>query len=81
MDNSIIPKHYNRFSITPFQVIDSWKLDFYLGNVVKYICRRNDKGTALQDLKKAQEYLNQAIKRLENNDGTDNFGQDKTNIY
>lgn len=80
MDNPIIPKHYNKFSITPFQVIDAWQLDFYLGNVVKYICRRNDKGTALQDLKKAQEYLNVAIKKLEN-DGTDNNGQDKTNIY
>lgn len=58
------PKHYDK-NIQPFDVIDSWKLDFYLGNVIKYICRRKDKNSELDDLKKAQHYLNEYISRLE----------------
>jgi hypothetical protein len=60
------PAHYNDTTITPFQVIDDWKLDFYLGNVVKYVCRREKKGNELADLKKAATYLARKIQQLEN---------------
>lgn len=66
VENNIIPAHYNSTSITPFQVIDDWQLDFYLGNVIKYICRRKKKNGELEDLKKAATYLAEYIKRLEN---------------
>lgn len=59
------PTHYNDTAITPFQVVNDWELDFYLGNVVKYVCRREKKGNELTDLRKAQAYLNEKIRLLE----------------
>ena len=40
-------------------------MDFDLGNAIKYIWRSEHKGNRLQDLKKAQWYLNDAIQQLE----------------
>ena len=59
------PDHYNDTAITPFQVIDNWNLDFYLGNTVKYLCRREKKGNELDDLRKALAYLQEKIRILE----------------
>jgi hypothetical protein len=40
---------------------------FNIGNVIKYIWRRNHKtSNPLQDLEKAKYYLDQEIKRLQN---------------
>ena len=61
----IRPGHYNDTAITPFQVIDNWNLDFYLGNTVKYLCRREKKGNELDDLRKALAYLQEKIRILE----------------
>jgi hypothetical protein len=47
------------------KVIESWNLDFALGNVVKYINRAGKKGSKLEDLKKAQWYLNRAVEQAE----------------
>jgi len=52
-----------RFEV--IDVIDDWKLDFSLGNAVKYIARAAHKGTELEDLKKARWYLDHEIKKLE----------------
>ena len=59
------PAHYNDTAITPFQVINDWNLDFYLGNTVKYLCRREKKGNELADLRKAAAYLAIKIEQLE----------------
>lgn len=61
------PKYYNDSKITPFDVIDDWKLDFYLGNAVKYIKRagKKDGNSRLQDLTKIRTYIDEAIKREE----------------
>lgn len=61
------PKYYNDSKITPFDVIDDWKLDFYLGNAVKYIKRagKKDGNSRLQDLKKIRTYVDEEIKREE----------------
>lgn len=59
------PKHYNMGDIEPIDVIVDWKLDYCLGNVVKYIARAKYKGKEIQDLKKAQWYLNKEIELLE----------------
>ena len=58
------PIHYNQ-GIEAIDYIESHKLSFCLGNVVKYITRAKHKGTELQDLKKASWYLDREIKRLE----------------
>ena len=49
------------------KVIHAWKLNFNLGNVVKYIARAGQKQgeSELKDLKKAVWYLNDYIKLLE----------------
>ena len=59
------PKHYTASAIESIEVIEAWGLGFCLGNVVKYICRAGLKGSKIEDLKKAQWYLNREIERLE----------------
>lgn len=59
------PEHYTKGGIEVRDFIDSWKLDFNSGNVIKYVVRAPYKGTELQDLKKAQNYLNHLIELKE----------------
>lgn len=63
----IKPSYYNDTEITPFDVIDDWYLNFYLGNAIKYIKRagKKDGNSRLQDLKKVREYINHEIKAEE----------------
>lgn len=64
-DNINHPTHYTHGKYEPIEVIADWSLNFNLGNVIKYIARCEYKGNKLQDLKKAQMYLNHEIERLE----------------
>lgn len=64
-DNINHPTHYTQGKYELIEVIADWHLNFNLGNVVKYIARYEYKGNKLQDLKKAQMYLNHEIERLE----------------
>lgn len=66
-EDPIKPGYYNDSKITPFEVIDDWYLDFYLGNAVKYIKRAGKKkdNSRLQDLKKIREYVDQEIRKEE----------------
>jgi len=59
------PQHYGGEDNTyeAIKVIEAWELDFHLGNVVKYISRAGKKGSKIEDLKKAQWYLNRAIQK------------------
>ena len=60
------PKHYlDGRKYEPRKVIMDWELDFYLGNVVKYISRAGRKGDVIEDLKKAKQYLEWEIEMLE----------------
>ena len=59
------PKHYTFGTIEVIDVIEDWKLEFHLGNTVKYIARAKHKGNELEDLKKAQWYLNRKIMQLQ----------------
>jgi len=54
------PKHYNVGQIEVIDVIEDWNLDFHLGNAVKYIARAEHKNNALEDISKAQWYLDRA---------------------
>jgi hypothetical protein len=58
------PAHYTQFPVEVIQITEH--LNFCLGNVVKYVCRADFKGNKLQDLEKAQWYLNREIERLRN---------------
>lgn len=59
------PAHYNVGSIEVIDAIEDWKLGFHLGNVVKYVARAGHKGSELEDLKKAEWYLQRKIAKLE----------------
>ena len=50
------PRHYNKLRIEPWDFIQQNKLDFFEGNVVKYICRWKNKG-GVDDLRKAITYI------------------------
>jgi hypothetical protein len=58
------PSHYNKGKIEVIDAIEDWCLNFNLGNVIKYVARAEHKGNKLEDLKKAQFYINREIERL-----------------
>jgi hypothetical protein len=58
------PPHYKAGGIETIDFIEAKELGYNLGNVVKYITRADHKGNKLEDLKKAQWYLNRAIQKL-----------------
>lgn len=63
------PAHYGGAD-NPYEaikVIEAWGLGFCLGNTVKYLSRAGKKGDALEDLRKAQWYLNREIENMERN--------------
>lgn len=55
------PEHYKTGGIETIDFIEAKNLGYNLGNVVKYITRADHKGYKLQDLQKAQWYLNREI--------------------
>lgn len=60
--------HYKQSDLQPIEVILKWGLNFPLGNVIKYVHRTwfgNDKQKRIEDLKKAQHYLEIEIDRLD----------------
>lgn len=65
MSNVEHPTHYNQSPIEVIDAIEAWKLNFHLGNVVKYIARAEHKQNPIEDLKKASWYLNREIKQRE----------------
>jgi Protein of unknwon function (DUF3310) len=69
-DESLEPGYYKgKGGMQPFDVIDAFGLDFYEGNAVKYVIRWRRKG-GVADLRKAREYIEQAIKRAEAQEAT-----------
>ena len=58
------PSHYNRGKIEVIDFIEDQGLSFHLGNVIKYIARAGSKGDKLEDLKKAQWYLDRYINEV-----------------
>lgn len=62
------PTHYNFGKYEAINVIEDWKLPYHLGNTVKYISRagRKDPTKTIEDLEKAQWYLNRYIELLKN---------------
>ena len=54
-DNVVLPKHYSRFQIEPVRFIGENQLNFFQGNVVKYILRYDAKN-GIEDVRKAKRY-------------------------
>jgi hypothetical protein len=63
-DNVNHPAHYKVGGIETIDFIDAKQLGYNLGNVIKYVSRANHKGNEIEDLKKAQWYLNREISKL-----------------
>lgn len=59
------PSHYTFSTIEVIDAIEVWELGFHEANVIKYVARAKYKGNEIQDLKKAQWYLNRRIQKLE----------------
>ena len=55
------PKHYNVDGYEVIDIIDAFKLNFNMGNALKYLLRADRKGNKEQDLKKAIWYLQREI--------------------
>ena len=52
------PEHYLAGrTIEPIAVIEDWKLDYHLGNALKYISRAGRKDSMKQDLEKCIWYI------------------------
>lgn len=64
------PAHYaDGRKYEPKDVIRDWGLNFNLGNAVKYLSRAGRKGNAVEDLRKAQEYIQFEIDALQTEKG------------
>jgi hypothetical protein len=57
------PKHYQSNGIEVIDIIDSFDLNFNLGNSIKYILRSDKKGNKKQDLEKALWYINHELQK------------------
>ncbi len=67
-DRQIGGKHYQK-EIQPWDAMEAWMsreafVGYLQGNVIKYISRWKDKG-GVQDIRKAQHYLEKMINILE----------------
>jgi len=65
-DNVHKPSHYTEGrQYEPKDVIRDWGLNFNLGSAVKYVARAGRKDDIVQDLKKAQEFIQFEIDAIE----------------
>ena len=60
-------QHYKKFTgYQPWDIIDVYKLDYYAGNVLKYLLRHPQKN-GKEDLMKARHYLDKMIEDYDAN--------------
>mgnify|MGYP003627105884 FL=1 len=64
LDKQVGGDHYKTCGIQPVEYIYANKLDYFEGNVVKYITRHRTKGQGKKDIEKAIHYA-QLILELE----------------
>ena len=60
------PLYYQRGSIDVWDFIRDQRLNFHLGNAIKYICRAGHKDSKIQDLEKAIHYLENELTNEKN---------------
>ena len=61
LEKQVGGSHYKK-GIQPWQYVEANQLDFFEGNVVKYVTRSRQKN-GLEDLLKAQHYIEYLIER------------------
>ena len=61
-DLQIGGSHYGHQKTQPWDIVHMWDLDFFEGNVIKYVLR--NKGDRVQDLRKAAHYLEKKLELL-----------------
>lgn len=66
-DDLVSPSRYTQGTIEVWDAIEGLGLDYFQGNIVKYVARHPYKGQ-LEDLKKAQQYLKKLAKLRYNAD-------------
>ena len=64
-EDPINPSHYRRHPSGVECIEITRHLNFNVGNAIKYIWRYQDKGDPIENLKKAQWYLDDEIRRLQ----------------
>jgi hypothetical protein len=62
-NDPVSPQHYQQGNIQVLDFINDQKFSYLEGNIVKYICRYKTKN-GLEDLEKAQYYLNALINEV-----------------
>ena len=60
LDTQVAGSHYKTMAIQPVEFITRNKIPYIEANVIKYVCRYRNKN-GLQDLHKAQHYLDMLI--------------------
>ena len=65
MSNVSHPSHYNQGSMEVIDAIEGLQLCFNGGNCLKYLARYKFKSNPLEDLKKAEWYLQRLIRNEE----------------
>jgi hypothetical protein len=55
------PSHYMGNGVEAIEVIESYDLDYHLGNAMKYLLRSSKKGNERQDIEKSHWYLRRWI--------------------
>lgn len=68
MTDPISPPHYKSHPSGVECITVTEHMNFNRGNAVKYMWRAGEKGSEVQDLKKAQWYIAREIKRLTKQD-------------
>lgn len=61
--NQIGGEHY-KLKIQPYKFIMENNLNFFQGNVIKYVCRYKFKNSAIEDLEKIKHYCDLEILKL-----------------
>lgn len=61
-------QHYKHLEISPAEFIYKNKLNWYVGNAIKYLVRfdkkHNNKASQIEDLEKSQHYIQLLIEQL-----------------
>lgn len=65
VDNVNSPRHYQGNGIEVIDIIESFELNFNLGNTIKYVLRAGKKGNKKEDLEKAVWYLKRELNKFE----------------
>jgi len=54
-------QHYKSLTPEPWDVIASWGCNYFIGSAIKYLARCKLKDSTVDDLRKAQHFIEKAI--------------------